>query len=198
MTWFARDHTGRGLTEPERTFLVALVDLLSEVRPAQIDEAETALTAERDACLIVLMPHRALGGISIVAWLWASEAAICLARVGGLDISHDSLDLGVWTARTELDPSRPNFAPLLKRIRDQLFAPLTVRLYESNRAAVWARDERDVLRCVGDLGTPIGWLQRIVPRMPISEVQVRFVDSEPPPIVQPPNVDEWFATSRGA
>jgi hypothetical protein len=96
MTWFARDHTGRPLTEPEREFLAALVDLLSDVQPAQIEAGETALTAERNECLIVLMPHRALGGIAIVVWLMAGEASVVLAQVGGLGISHDSLDLGVW------------------------------------------------------------------------------------------------------
>jgi hypothetical protein len=197
MAWFARDYTGRRLTESERAFLAALVDLLSEVRPAQIDESEIALTAERDACLIVLMPHRALGGISIVVWLWASEAAVSVAQVGGLDISHDSLDLGVWIARTEFDPSRPNFAPLLACIRDQLFAPLTVRSNEANQATVWVRDERQALRRVGDLGTSVGWLQRIVHRRPFSEIQIRFVDSDPPPVVEPSNVEKWFTTSRG-
>jgi len=179
-------------------FLAALVDLLSDVQPAQIDESETALTAERDNCLIVLIPHRALGGIAIVVWLTAKHGEIILAQVGGLGINHDSLDLGVGVARTDLDPSRPDFVMLLARIREQLFTPITVRLYGSNQATVWVRDKRDVLRQVGGLGTPLGWLDRIVRRAPTSEVQIRFVDSEPPPLTEPSGVNEWFATRHGA
>jgi hypothetical protein len=198
MAWFARDHTGRPLTNPEQVFLAAVVELLSEVQPAQVDDSETALTAERDACLIVLIPHRALGGISIVVWLTATEGAVTLAQVAGLDVSHDSLDLGVWVSRVKLDPSRPDFALLLKRIREQLFAPLTVRLYESNRATVWVRDEKSVLRRVGDLGAPPGWFDRIARRAATGEAEVRFVDRESPPVTAPAGVNEWFTTSRGA
>jgi hypothetical protein len=179
-------------------FLAALVDLLSEVQPAQIDASETALTAERDSCLIMLIPHRTLGGIAIVVWLTDSEGAVALAQVGGLGMTHDSLDLGVWVSRTELDASRPNFAPLLERVREQLFASLTLRMYGSNRATVWVRDTRDVLRRVGILGTPLGWLDRLVRRAPTSEAQIRFVDSASSPVTEPSGVDEWFATSRGA
>jgi hypothetical protein len=133
MAWFARDHTGRSLTEHERVFLAALVDLLSDLQPGQVDESDTVLTAERDNCLIVLIPHRALGGIAIVIWLTAKHGDIILAQVAGLGINHDSLDLGVQVARTDLDPSRLDFAVLLARIREQLFAPMTVRTYGSNQ-----------------------------------------------------------------
>jgi hypothetical protein len=198
MAWFARDHTARSLTEQEQVFLAALANLLSDVQPAQIDDSETALTAERDHCLIALIPHRALGGIALVVSLTAKHGDIILAQVGSLGIDHDSIDLGVGVARTDLDPSRPDFAVLLARIREQLFTPMTVRLYGPNQATVWVRDKRDVLRKVGALGTPLGWLDRIVRRAPASEVQIRFVDSEPPPLTEPSGVNEWFATRRGA
>ena len=192
MVWFGRDHTERQLREQERAFLEALVDLLSEVQPAQIDEGETALAAEGEDCLIVLMPHRALGGIAIVVWLEPSEAAVTLAQVGGLGINHDSLDLGVWVARVELDPSRPDFTELLRRIREQLLAPLTVRLYGSDQATVWAHNNMNVLRRVGNLGRRVGWFERRFRGAPTSEIQIRFVDSESPPISEPSDVNKWF------
>ncbi len=198
MTWFARDRTGRPLTEHERVFLAALVDLLSEMQPAQVDASETVLTAEHDNCLILLIPHRALGGIAIVIWLTANDGAVTVAQVGGLGITHDSLDLGVWVSTTELDALRPNFAALLERVREQLFAPLTVRLYASNQATVWVRDSRGILRRVGRLGRPLRLFDRLVRRAATSEAQIRFVDSAPPPIAEPSGVDEWFATSRDA
>ena len=198
MAWFARDRTGRPLTERERAFLAALVDLLSEMQPAQVDAGETVLTAEGDSCLVLLIPHRALGGIAIVIWLTANEGAVTVAQVGGLDITHDSLDLGVWVSTTELDPSRPNFAPLLERVQEQLFAPLTVRLYASNQATVSVRDSRGILRRVGRLGRPHRWFDRLVRHDATSEAQIRFVDPSPPPITEPSGVDEWFGTSRDA
>jgi len=69
MTWFARDHTGRYLLRHEQQFVAELAKLLEELALPQVDESETALTAEGSDCLIVLIPHRALGGISIVVWL---------------------------------------------------------------------------------------------------------------------------------
>jgi hypothetical protein len=145
MAWFSRDHTGRALTERERVFLAGLTDVLSEMQPAQVDDRETALTAEGDACHIVLIPHRALGGIAIVVWLTTTEGAVTVAQVGGLDVTHDSLDLGVWVSRVPLEPSTPDFALLLKRIRERLFAPLAVQVYGSTRARrSW--DEAPVVR----------------------------------------------------
>jgi len=174
-----------------------LSELLSEVRPAQIDETETALTAERDV-LIVLLPHRTLGGISIVVWLTDKHGGVVLAQVGGLGLNHDSLDLGVGVAVMELDRSRPNFAPLLARVRQQLFNPLTVRLYGENQATVWVRDGRDVLRRVGAIGEPPGWFERTFRRPPPDEVEIRFVDSELPPVTEASGVNEWFTTSDSA
>jgi hypothetical protein len=198
MTWFGRDHTGRPLTDRERLFIALLSDLLSELQPAQIDASETALTAEGDACLITLIPHRALGGIGIVVWLTPTEGNVTLAQIGGLSLNHDSLDLGVWVSQTALNPASPDFERLLGCIREQLSAPLTVRWYGENQATVWAHDSRGVLQRVGRLGTPLGWFGPYVRRRPISETPIRFVDSGPPPIAEPSGVDEWFATKRGA
>src|SRR5688500_13999839 len=70
MAWFQRDHTGRDLRPQERQFVAALGRELAEGAPPQIDESETALTAEGSTCLIALIPHRALAGISVVVWLF--------------------------------------------------------------------------------------------------------------------------------
>ena len=193
MAWFERDHTGRPLAESERQFLSALIELLSEVRPAQIDASETALTAEGDSCLIVLIPHRALGGIAIVVWLTAQEGQVTLASIGEMD-RHDDIDLGVCVSTVELNAAKPDFAPLLERIRLQLFAPLTVRWYAADQANVLADDSRGVLRQVGHLGPTRGWWFPSTWRKVIREAQIRFVDSEAPPITEPSGVDKWFST----
>ncbi len=114
MAWFERDHTGRGLSGAERQFLAALTALLTEARPPQIEERETALAAEND-CLIALMPHRALGGIAIVVWSLEDRAEVTWAQVGGLGYTHDSLDAFVSAGAVRLDPARPDFAPQASR-----------------------------------------------------------------------------------
>src|SRR4029079_5081942 len=102
MTWFQRDHTGRDLRPAERKFISALSGLLADVAAPPIDEEETALTAEGSDCLIVLIPHRALGGVSIVVWLTADGAVVTWAQVAALDCCHDSLDLGTSVAQVRL------------------------------------------------------------------------------------------------
>jgi hypothetical protein len=204
MAWFQRDHTGRDLLGNEREFVSALALQLAELRPPQVDESETALTAEGTACLIVLIPHRALGGISIVVWLFAKHAEVTWAQVGGLDCCHDSLDLGISVAGFRLDPKKPDFAPVLQSIREQFDQPLTLRCFGSEHATVLVRDHRGKLQKVGEIGRgevgrgevgqQAGWfgLSRRVP--PTQETTIRLSDSQPPPVTSPSGVDEWFGS----
>jgi len=64
--------------------VTALSALLAAVDAPQIAAGETALTAEASTCLIALIPHRALGGISIVVWLFEDRAEVTWADVEGL------------------------------------------------------------------------------------------------------------------
>jgi hypothetical protein len=95
----------------------------------QIDEDETALTAEGSSCLIVLIPHRALGGVSIVVWLFDDRAAVTWAQVAGLDRYHDALDLGISVAQFRLDSANPDVGPVLECIRKQIDEPLVLRCF---------------------------------------------------------------------
>ena len=140
MTWFQRDHTGRVLSRFERDFVAALSGHLAEWAAPQVDQNETALTAERNACLIVLIPHRALGGVSIVVWLFENRAEVTWAQVAGLDCCHDALDLGISVAQFSLDPANPDFGPVLECIRKQINEPLTLRCFGNDRATVLVRD----------------------------------------------------------
>jgi hypothetical protein len=192
MAWFERDHTGRALSTAERAFLAALVKLLSPVKLPQVDENETAITAEGTDCLIVLIPHRNLGGVSLVVWLFPERAEVTWAQVAGLGCCHDSLDLGVPVASFGLSPERPDFGPVIDSIREQCNAPLTVKVYTPNRATVSVCDRKGVLCKVGELGPPLGWLERIRPGSPARESVIRLADSAPPPVSEPSRVDEWF------
>lgn len=199
MPWFARDYTGRALSENERQFMVALADLLTRLAVPQLDENETALTAESEHCLIILLPHRALGGISIVVWLSADRAEVTWAQVADLDRSHDSLDLGVCVGQFRFDPDKPDFGPVVDCIRRQLAAPLSVQVFDSGRAVVSVTDTRGVLRPVGEIGAGLGWAGLFRRGKLTHQTTIRLVDPVPPPVTEPSGVDGWFgSSSRGA
>ncbi len=199
MTWFKRDHTDRQLSGLEREFLDGLVALLAEARPAQLDEAESALTAEGADCLIALMPHRALGGVAVVVWLFKDRAEVTWAQVGGLGCCHDALDAGVRVARFRLDPGRPDFEPVLQSIRKQFTVPIILKLYGTTRATVHVRDDKDVVRTIGEIGErthEFGWFRQWGRRDRAQEIAVRLVDAVLPPLTEPSGVDDWFKRTR--
>lgn len=192
MAWFERDHTGRVLSAAERAFLDVLVKLLSALQLPQVDENETAITAEGANCLIVLIPHRKLGGVSLVVWLSPDSAEVTWAQVAELDCCNDSLDLGVSVAHFSLSLERSDFGPVIDSIREQCRAPLTVKVYSPNQATVLVCDRKGVLRKVGKLGPPVGWFKRIRRGNPIRESVICLADPAPPPVTEPSHVDEWF------
>jgi len=196
MTWFQRDHTGRDLRPAERKFISALSGLLADVAAPQIDEDETALTAEGSDCLIVLIPHRALGGVSIVVWLTADGAVVTWAQVAALDCCHDSLDLGTSVAQVRLKRADPDFSPVLECIRKQIDAPLILKRFGSDRATVLVRDHANKPREVGDIGPSVDSSELWRRSIPSQEVVIRLTDPDPPPVTSPSGVDEWFDSGR--
>ena len=195
MAWFTRDQTGRVLVGYERQFLAALVDLLDELGAPQIDESETALTAEGANCLIVLIPHRALGGVSIVVWLDDKEAQVTWAQVAGLGCTHDSLDLGTWVGRFRFRSFRSqvlDFSSVLDCIRSQITGPVTLRCFGNERASILIRDDRRKLCEVGEVSNR-GQSDEIGPGTSVRETMIHLTDSEPPPVTAPSGVDEWFS-----
>ena len=192
MTWFQRDHTGRELSRLERDFVAALVRPLAELAAPQVDEAETALTAEGTTCLIVLIPHRALGGISIVVWLFKDRAEVTWAQVAGLDYCHCALDLGISVAQFRLNPANPDFGPVLDCIRKQINEPLTLRCFGSYLATILVRDYAGTLREVGEVVNRVGWSEVMRRSQPTHETVIRLTDPEPPPVTSPSGVDQWF------
>lgn len=194
MGWFSRDHTARALCDYERQFLAALVDLLEGISAPQIDENETALTADGSTRLIVLIPHRALGGISIVVWLDAAVAEVTWAQVAGLVCCHDSLDLGIGVGRFRFKSIRSrvlDFSRVLECIRLQITGPVTMRCFGNEGASILVHDEKWNLCEVGRIG-PGAERDVVAPGAPLREVIVRLTDSESPPVAAPSGVDAWF------
>ena len=133
MTWFQRDHTGR-LRPSERKFITALSGLLAECAAPQINEDETALSAEGGHCLIALIPHRALGGVSIVVWLFDNRAEVTWAQVAALDCCHVRLISGIRSR------SSVSIVPILISAPCSIaFADKSLRLSSSGASAVIAQ-----------------------------------------------------------
>ena len=65
LPWFSADFTGRELSASERDFIKALSVMLDRGRPPQVAPANTSLTAEGQGCLIAIIPHSLLAGVSI-------------------------------------------------------------------------------------------------------------------------------------
>jgi len=68
--------------------------VLEERRPGNVDPAGPIRTGEGPEVEIVIVPHRDLDGISLVAWTDQKGARLMWAHVGDLS-THDDLDLGV-------------------------------------------------------------------------------------------------------
>lgn len=193
--WFARDETHRRLTEEEQRFVGVLSQALEILRPAQVHPEETALTAEASDCLICLIPHKCLGGISVVVNLTVNGTDVSWAQVGGLGRSHDSLDMGVIVATFQPEDVRRSSADVVERVLQELNRPLILHLdAEGSGAAVHIRDNKGKLSEVGSLGTRGGHtflsLFRKSPAPVV--VEVRFTDRDPPPVKEPSGAFEWF------
>ena len=80
---------------PLKMNLTELVgSVLEERRPGNVDPAGPIRTGEGPEVEIVIVPHRDLDGISLVAWTDQKGARLMWAHVGDLS-THDDLDLGV-------------------------------------------------------------------------------------------------------
>jgi hypothetical protein len=190
-TWFTRDHTGRPLSDLERAFVAQLSSLLEEVRPAQVDPRETALTAEGHDCLICLIPHRWLGGVSIVIWLTRDGAALDWAHVGALARSHDSLDAGVRVGDFPGRPTTREFRPVLACVREQLTRALLLRIVGA-QAAVFVADARGELAMLGTIGAGEARSERFWRDVPTADTVVRLVDDAAPRLTEASGAAAWF------
>ena len=89
----------------------AVRELLEEFRPLNVDLDAVTVTGEGAAVVIILVPHRDLGGVVLVVWVVERSILLSWARVSDLS-THDDLDLGVPVARI------PHEGEWLTRLRD--------------------------------------------------------------------------------
>jgi hypothetical protein len=104
--------------EASKVNLSELVEsVLEEKRPANLDPTGPIVTGEGPKVETVILPHRDLDGLSLVAWTDDRSARLLWAYVGDLS-THDDLDLGVVVERI------PYEGDWRGRVRDALVAEL--------------------------------------------------------------------------
>lgn len=187
--WLARDKTGRELSDLESRFVAELRQFLELISPAQVEPDQTALTAEATRALICLIPHRGLGGLTLVATVAGQELFLSWGQIFRLDY-HDDLDLakdvGVIDLSDRIEASLKN---AMKAIRAELERPIVLRITNGTGECL-LRQDGEFLR-VAKLGS---WRERIKARFRGESVdyEVHFMDAEPPPIFEPSNAMKWF------
>lgn len=197
--WLRRDYTGYTRTPLEAAWLGELRRVLKEVQPPQVAPAETALTSEGPGLLIALIPHRSLGGLTIVVTLRDApivrpgERGVLIgwAQVGDLAY-HDELDDAVSVAEIALsDPPDASFEEASEALRRELSRPLVLRIWSSGPAECYLWDGGPV---VARLGSWPRWPRRkpALGRDEYADAEVSFTDPHPPPIVEASGAMQWF------
>lgn len=106
--------------------------VLGQVRPSQVLPHEITVTGERAPVCIVLIPHRALGGLSLAVWSDANWVRMVWCQVTDLR-RHDEIDLGIeaWNQPR----TAPNALALLtEAFPAELFRRIHVRFLPKKRA----------------------------------------------------------------
>lgn len=117
---------------------MSLIDLvgavLEQARPENVDPKGPVVTGEGPEVDIVIIPHRDLGGVSMVVWTDTRDARLLWAHVGDLS-THDDLDLGVVAERF------PYEAGWHGRLREAIAAELRRPVHLRSRSG-WFRGRK--------------------------------------------------------
>jgi hypothetical protein len=197
--WFTADFTGRALSVPEQAFVKALTEMLDRVRPAQVLPADTNLTAEGVECLIAIIPHAFLAGVSIIIWLEPDEIIVMWAQVHGLKY-HDDIDDADWVHRFfKKEPLEAWHAEAVHCVEEQLSRPIQV-------VATYGRGDAEPMKVKfflskeGQASERIGskirvplWSRVLSWPRRTDRYTVRFTDRDRPRGACPVNVADWYA-----
>jgi hypothetical protein len=82
--------------DPDVLEIVRLV--FDELQPANVDYSAVTVTGEGSEVEIVIVPHRDLGGASLVLWTDKNGTQVLWAGIGDLS-THDDIDLGTLVER---------------------------------------------------------------------------------------------------
>ncbi len=191
--WLARDYTGKPLSALEERWVGTLQEMLEKVKPPQVDSAETIRTHEGQECLICVLPHRSLGGLSIITTLRGGVIQVSWAQVATLSY-HDDFDLARHVAEIELgDPVEQSLKEAARVVETQLRRPVVLQVWRG--AGKCFLREGDRLQRVAVVGSG---LRRVVSPFIHSqeEHEIRFTDAASPPIIHPSKAAAWVRRGR--
>ncbi|HWB29208.1 MAG TPA: hypothetical protein VG736_01805 [Vicinamibacterales bacterium] len=197
--WWTRNHAGRALAASELAFLGALSSMLDTLAPPQVDPALCAITVRGASALIALIPHRHLGGLTLVATMAERFVAVSWTSISDLDV-HDDLDLTrevyLYTRDEEGSDAAMRRAAV-RGVREQLGRPIVLRLRSTRRgvplsASCWLRSADGELRRIARLPPRASLFDRLRQRGVRSEIEIRFTDRQPPPYAVPSFAGAWF------
>jgi hypothetical protein len=205
LPWFSADFTLRELSVDERDLVRALAAMLDRVRPSQVAPANTNLTAEGPDCLIAIIPHSLLAGLSIVVWEDLKALSVSWAQIGDLSW-HDDLDLGHWVERfRKRDSVETWHREAVRCVEEQLHRPIDL---EVSRSAGTAEPYAEFFLSAKEKRIRIGAAGRrmllpyriLAPDSHSERHAVRFTDGDSPPIAHPVDIASWYAyqTKGGA
>src|SRR5258706_3366860 len=122
------------------------IELVREVfdaqPPANVDRAAVTLTGEGELVGIVLIPHRDLGGYSLILWVDSQHMALGWGAV--IDLSrHEDIDMAKWVFQTDSVPA------LTSALSAELERPVRVQLRRTRVLGRWqVRCENAMVRYV--------------------------------------------------
>jgi hypothetical protein len=198
LSWFGADFTHRELSVEERDFVKALSAMLDRVRYLQVAPSNTNLTAEGRDCLIVVIPHSLLAGLSIVVWHSMEMLSVSWAQISDLS-THDNLDLGHRVGRfVKKDPVEAWYRNAVRCVEVQLHRPIDLEVSCDGGSAEPYMEVflPDADRKRFKLGTaekraPLSRRLLAVDRHSEHHV-VRFTGGDPPIIQHPVNIASWY------
>jgi hypothetical protein len=195
--WWTWNYVRRDLTAFEARVLGDLAAMLDELAPPQVDPALCAIAADPDGALLVLVPHRSLGGLTLV--LTVTERFVTISWTALTDLRrHDDLDL----SREVYLHTRDTTEEALRHeavigVRDQLTRPIVLRVRSTSRqvplsASCFLRGPDGHLRRIARLPPRAPWTRRFWRWGTTSDRDIRFTDRMPPPYSVPSRAAAWF------
>lgn len=102
----------------------ALTRVLQELGPENLDPSAVTVTGEGAKVEIVIVPHRDLGGVSLVLWTDDRGTEILWAGISDLS-THDDIDLGIGVARVPNDGAWTDM--LVEALASELRRPIYLK-----------------------------------------------------------------------
>ena len=171
--------------------------MLDDLQPRQVDPALCAVTAGGRSTLILLIPHRSLGGLTLAVTVTERFATVSWASIHDL-ASHDDLDLTreVYLFNRD-DDEEMMWGPAVAGLREQLSRRFILRVRSTAggiplSASCYLAGADGRMRRIGRLPARMPLVKRFWRWGRTSDRELSFVDVSPPPYAVPSGAAAWF------